>query len=83
MKRDEINMSLREVFSIVLNIPADSIKPDLSPDNCSNWDSLRHVHLVTAISDAFRIHLSIEQQLELMSFQSAVDIVAKAMRHNG
>ena len=42
------NMKIKEVMSVVFEIPLESISDDSSYDNIENWDSLRHLNLILA-----------------------------------
>lgn len=79
MRDGQVESQLREIFSTVLNLPAAEVIPALTPDTCSSWDSLHHIHLVSAIDEVFSIKLTIEQQMEIMSFDLAVDVVSEAL----
>lgn len=76
---DATEQSLREIFATVLEIPLDEVVPSLSPDSCANWDSLRHIHLVSAIEETFGVKLTVEQQLEIMNFDLAVEVVRETV----
>jgi acyl carrier protein len=69
---------LREIFAVVLDLPKESVVPELSPDTCASWDSLQHIHLVCAIDESFGIELSVEQQIEMMTFDLTLDVVREA-----
>jgi acyl carrier protein len=70
--RKVIEAELRQIFSVVLGLDESRIVGNLSPDNCSEWDSLAHIHLVTAIQEKYGIALPIEIQVEILSFDLAV-----------
>lgn len=75
MNKTDIDAQMREIFSAVFNQPPDSFTNNFSPDTCSKWDSLQHIHLVNAIDEEFGIKLTIEQQMQIMSFDLAVEVV--------
>lgn len=79
MSTDTVHERLVEIFSVVLKLPADAVTADLSPDSCATWDSLHHVHLVSAIDEVFGITLTFEQQMEIMTFDLAHDVVREAI----
>ena len=79
MSEDVVQEKLVKVFAVVLKIPAESVTEDLSPDSCATWDSLHHVHLVSAIDEVFGITLTFEQQMEIMTFDLARDVVREAV----
>jgi len=49
---------LLSIFGEGLNLPADSLSDDTSPDNTEQWDSLAAMNLVSLLEDAFEVELS-------------------------
>lgn len=74
---NEIPPSLRQVFAKVLRVPVEEIKADSSTKTTRNWDSLRHVELVVAIEDKYRVTFSASEVFALTSVQGFIDILAK------
>jgi acyl carrier protein len=74
-KKEDIRVELVEIFSTVLEIDPAKVNEALSPDNCDNWDSLRHMQLCTAIDETFGIALDMEKQIEILNFDLAVETV--------
>lgn len=81
--RDHAVAQLREIFSAVLGVRPETITGALAPDTCDTWDSLHHIHLVSAIDENFGIHLEIEQQVEMITFDLATIVVCDALRTLG
>ncbi len=77
MADESIAVRLKEIFSVVLEISVADIGPELSPDSCEKWDSLRHIHLMNAIDESFCITLSLEQQMEALTFDLALEVVTE------
>ena len=83
MNVTELEGQLREIFAVVLNIPPDNVVPELSPETCNQWDSLQHIHLVGAMEETFGIEISVEQQIEMMTFDLTIDVVQEAISGKG
>ncbi len=79
MVDESVSGRLKEIFSVVLEIPVDDIRPELSPDSSEKWDSLRHIHLVSAIDEGFGISLTFEQQMEALTFDLALEVVTESL----
>ncbi len=79
MTPDNLTEQLKTLFATVLELPVDRVTPELSPDNCAEWDSLRHIHIVSAIDETFEVTLTFEQQMEIMTFDLAIDVVTEAL----
>ena len=61
------DMVLKEVISNVLGISIEEINDDSSPDNIEKWDSLSHINLVMALESEFRVKLSPEDAMDMLS----------------
>lgn len=80
MTREEIAETLRPIFAAVLKLPLEEVGPGLSPETCESWDSLQHIHLMSAIDETFGISLDIERQIEILNFDLGVEVVHEALR---
>ena len=58
---------LYEIISKILDIPIDNINDDSSPDTIEAWDSLTHLNLIMAIEFEFKIKLSPEDSMDMLS----------------
>jgi acyl carrier protein len=74
-------MSLRErvriVVSQVLGIPVGALNDDSSPENIASWDSLKHMNLVLALEEEFRIRFTDEKILAMLTVRSITDSVSE------
>ena len=80
MIESNIEESIRQIFATVLQLSPQEITPELSPDTCERWDSLNHIHLVNAINETLEIDLSVEQQVEILNFDLALEVVSEAVQ---
>lgn len=60
---------LAKIMASVFSVPEEEITDKTSMDNLSQWDSVKHLNLVLCIEDEFRISLSEEQILEMLSVE--------------
>lgn len=62
---------------IVRDLMADDRVPirDRSWANCSQWDSLFQLNLLTSIEQEFEIRITDEEAAELTSFEAAVQLI--------
>jgi acyl carrier protein len=68
--------SLRAIVARVLEMKADEITDDLGPATSGRWDSLRHVQLVAAIEQAYKIRLSPREIRSFSTYSELTGIVA-------
>ncbi len=66
---------LKLLFANILNIETSKITNDLKMGDVSNWDSLGHLNLITAIEEEFNIFFSNDEILELNSFEKFCDLL--------
>lgn len=66
---------LIDVFSTVLNVPAEELNEDTSPDNTENWDSLAAMQLVAEIEETFSVRLSTRDIMTMDSIGRARDVL--------
>lgn len=59
---------LKNTVAGVLGVNPDDINDDSSMDNLHEWDSVKHLNLVLAIEEVFRVSMTEEQSLEMLSF---------------
>jgi acyl carrier protein len=70
---------LHEVVARALNVAVATVSDDSRPETLRRWDSLRHLDLMTAIEDAYRVRFSTP---EIMRAKSVGDI-RRLLREKG
>jgi acyl carrier protein len=66
---------VRGIASDLLDIPAEQITPNSSPDNLEAWSSIQHLNLVLAIEENFKVQLSPEDMEQMNTIERIVNIV--------
>lgn len=61
--------ALKQVMATMLNVDVASIGPDASMDTIANWDSLRHMNLVLALEDEFKVSIPDEDAGNITSYK--------------
>ncbi len=67
---------IKKVMSNVFNINVDSINNESSPDNIENWDSLKHMNLIIALEEEFRIEFDDEEIVDSMNYALILNILS-------
>lgn len=80
---DKIEFKIQELMGIVFEIPSEEISIESSQDNLDNWDSLRHLDLVTTIEEEFDIEFPIEEIGNLVSFKLIYVILKEQIQIEG
>jgi acyl carrier protein len=60
---------LKQVMATILNVEASKINEELSMDNIKEWDSLRHMNLVLALEEEFKITIPDEDAGNITSYK--------------
>jgi acyl carrier protein len=60
---------LKQVMTTMLKVSPGTINEDSSMDNISNWDSLRHMNLVLALEEEFKVTISDEDVGNITSYK--------------
>jgi len=60
---------LKQVMTTMLNVASGTINADSSMDNVSNWDSLRHMNLVLALEEEFKVTIPDEDVGNITSYK--------------
>ncbi|MBL7903274.1 MAG: acyl carrier protein [Bacteroidia bacterium] len=63
------NSRIKQVMSVVFEVPLDSINENSSTDNLENWDSLRHLNLILALEEEFGVSIPDEEVGNLVNFK--------------
>lgn len=71
----EIENKIRNVMAVVFEIPVELIDNESSPDKIETWDSLRQMHLVTALEEEFDLEFSDDEVVEMMNIKLINQII--------
>ncbi|HEX5342226.1 MAG TPA: phosphopantetheine-binding protein [Duganella sp.] len=61
--------ALKQVMATMLNVDASTINEDSSMDNVPSWDSLRHMNLVLALEEEFKVTIPDEDAGNITSYK--------------
>jgi acyl carrier protein len=61
--------ALKQVIATMLNVDASIINEDSSMDNVPSWDSLRHMNLVLALEEEFKVTIPDEDAGNITSYK--------------
>ena len=75
MNDEQISRKLSEVFNEILDIR--EFKLSLTMDDVQEWDSLKHIQLLSGIEDAFGIEIQFEDAIEMISVESIISKIKK------
>ncbi len=69
-----------KVIEIVKDVlETEDISLNTSQENCENWNSLRHLNLVSELEEAFNMEFEPEEIADMHSVNSIIDIVQKKL----
>ncbi len=61
--------ALKQVIATMLNVDPSTINEDSSMDNVPSWDSLRHMNLVLALEEEFKVTIPDEDAGNITSYK--------------
>ena len=70
---------LREIAADILQLPADQISSESSPENVSSWDSVRHLDLVLALEQEFGLQFEPEEIDQMNDIRRISSILARKL----
>jgi acyl carrier protein len=71
----DLEIRVKNVVSVVFDIPQSAITQQTSHKNVKNWDSLNIINLMMAIESEFGITLDVDEAAELLSFEKIISIL--------
>lgn len=72
-----MNEIIRQIVADVFGLDVNTIKESWGPDDINQWDSIKHLRLITAIEQEFDITLSMDQVQSIDSIVKIQEIVAE------
>ena len=66
-----------EIISSVLDIPETEINVDMAFSDIPEWDSLIHVHIISAIEEEFGFNFTLDMMMDIETIRDVVEIVEK------
>jgi acyl carrier protein len=59
---------LNQIFASILDIPVESITPELSMENTAEWDSIRHIELLYELQKTFDIKFDSYEAINMIDY---------------
>ena len=75
MEKSEILKQMQDIFIDVLDNDDIVLIEDTTADDIEDWDSLEHIHLVTAIEQEFKMKFTMGQVVSMKNVGEMVDII--------
>jgi len=67
---------IKQVMAAVFAVEVNEINDDFSTDTSDKWDSLKHIHLISALEEEFEIELDEDEIVEAINYPLVKVIVA-------
>lgn len=67
MKKQKVR--ILQILSNVFEVEITTLNEDSSIDNIENWDSIRHLNLILALEEEFKITIPDEEVGDLVNFK--------------
>ena len=73
----EIESKVKEIMSIVFELPLDKIKSNISSEDMEEWDSLKHMALIVALEEEFEKEFEEDAILAMVDLESIINEVSR------
>ncbi len=68
---------LKQVLADIFGIDAGKVDETTSVDTVEKWDSLRHLNLVLALEEKFKVTLTEEQTVQILSYPLIIAVLGE------
>ena len=75
MTQEEITGKLQSVFQKVLEENDITISRELTAQDIENWDSLRHIQLISAVERDFGIKFKLREVMSMKNVGDLIDLI--------
>lgn len=72
--------TLKQVMATLLNVDVSTIDLEASMDTIPNWDSLRHMNLVLALEEEFKVSIPDEDAGNITSYKLIKLVLADLLK---
>jgi acyl carrier protein len=69
-----------KIVSQMMNVPISEVKDDSSPDSLAEWDSLKHMGLILALEEEFRVEFSDTEIMSMLSVKEILEVLRKRIK---
>ncbi|MGY4383048.1 acyl carrier protein [Pedobacter sp. UYP24] len=66
---------IKNVMASVFDLNEDEINDNASPDTIEQWDSLRHMQLITGLEEEFNVTIKDDEIIEMLNYKLIHDIL--------
>ena len=73
--KNNIEDRIKNVMSIVFNVPVSVIDENASPDSIESWDSLKHMNLIIALEEEFNIKIPDVEVANILTYKLILYII--------
>ena len=68
---------VKYIISTVLEVKLTDINDNLQQSELASWDSMKHLILISALEDEFKITLSDDEVIKMSNYNSIITIIRK------
>ena len=78
-----IDEQIKRIMADILGLEPAAISPSMSMHNTSEWDSLHHINLISALEQEFDTVFEVDEIQEMISFQEIIRHIGANHRDTG
>ena len=81
MTREELLQQLTTVFQDVFDDEQLTISEQTSAADITDWDSLMHITLISAVEDEFQVKFGMQEIIEMQNVGQMADLIEQKTEH--
>ncbi|MFQ5671491.1 MAG: acyl carrier protein [Nitrospinales bacterium] len=70
---------LRTILAQAIDVDAEELTDESSPDTMPEWDSFAHLNMVASIEQEYGISLTLEEVIEMQSLPKIKEVIARKL----
>jgi acyl carrier protein len=64
-----------KIVALIVGVPTESLNEESSPDTVAYWDSIKHMNLIQAVEEEFKVSFSDEEIMNIYNIKSILDLI--------
>jgi acyl carrier protein len=70
---------IHDVLSELFGVPKENISDEMTMQDSNDWDSLKHMELISIIENKYKVTLSMDEIVSMVSVKGINNVLSKKM----
>ena len=76
----KLEEQIKNILSVVFEIPEEKIKDEFPTDTIESWDSLKHMKLIVALEEEFNVIFTDDDIIELINMKNIFRVLSEKLQ---